>query len=237
MIGRVIDRVVATLRAHWPALTPFALLVAIATTVMGAYFSNLADQLNAAVDAGETATIGDLTSQLFVGTVVVGMISAIISAVIFNMVADADATGAPDPGIAFQRTLQRLPSLIALVFIVGISVFIGLLLFVVPGIYLAVALFPAIAVLFLENKGAAATFARSRELVQGRWWEVFGVLVVLVVFSVIVGLLGTPRGVLGLVGGVVSATILVVVQQATILHLYQELAVGEQEPALRPPAL
>lgn len=237
MIGRVIDRVVATLRAHWPALTPFALLVAIATTVMGAYFSNLADQLNAAVDAGETATIGDLTSQLFVGTVVVGMISAIISAVIFNMVADADATGAPDPGIAFQRTLQRLPSLIALVFIVGISVFIGLLLFVVPGIYLAVALFPAIAVLFLENKGAAATFARSRELVRGRWWEVFGVLVVLVVFSVIVGLLGTPRGVVGLVGGVVSATILVVVQQATILHLYQELAVGEQEPALRPPAL
>lgn len=55
-----------------------------------------------------------------------------------------------------------------------ILVAVGLILLVIPGIYLAVAFSVSLWVAVFEQTSAPDALRRSKELVQGRWWAVFG---------------------------------------------------------------
>ncbi|HEX8754196.1 MAG TPA: hypothetical protein VF731_12350 [Solirubrobacterales bacterium] len=60
----------------------------------------------------------------------------------------------------------------------GFGIAAGFILFVVPGLYL-VTIWAVIApAIVIERRGAIEAFGRSRELVRGNGWPVFGVLVV-----------------------------------------------------------
>lgn len=80
----------------------------------------------------------------------------------------------------------------------GIAIGIGFLLLIVPGLIL-LTLWAVIApVIVVENPGVFAAFGRSRELVRGNGWQVFGVIVVvwLIVFvaGIILGAIGSALG-------------------------------------------
>ena len=67
----------------------------------------------------------------------------------------------------------------------GIAIGVGLFIFVVPGLFLLTiwaVIAPAIVV---ERKGVFDAFGRSRELVRGNGWPVFGVIVVAFLISAI----------------------------------------------------
>jgi hypothetical protein len=58
----------------------------------------------------------------------------------------------------------------------GIAITIGLLLVIVPGLYLITIWAVIVPVIIIERSGALASFGRSQELVRGRGWHVFGTL-------------------------------------------------------------
>jgi len=55
---------------------------------------------------------------------------------------------------------------------------VGLLLCILPGVYLWVGFYVAIPVLLVEGSGPFGSMGRSRRLVKGRWWGTFGVAIV-----------------------------------------------------------
>lgn len=73
----------------------------------------------------------------------------------------------------------------------GIGIGIGFLLLVIPGLFL-VTIWAVIApVIVVEHSGVFGAFRRSRELVRGNGWQVFGViLVVYVIVFVVAAILG-----------------------------------------------
>ncbi|HEY2439743.1 MAG TPA: hypothetical protein VGI07_05915 [Solirubrobacteraceae bacterium] len=86
----------------------------------------------------------------------------------------------------------------------AIGVAIGFVLLIIPGLILLVMWSVVAPVTVVERPGVLAAFARSRELVRGNGWAVFGVIVLLglavVVVSVAAGLAAAS---LGSVGGAV----------------------------------
>lgn len=80
----------------------------------------------------------------------------------------------------------RLGSLILLSLMYGILVVIGLVLLIVPGVYLIVVWSVAIPALMFEHAGGFKALTRSFELVRGRWWATFAVMVVTIVALFIV---------------------------------------------------
>lgn len=68
--------------------------------------------------------------------------------------------------------------LIGLAIVVGICIGLGLLLFVVPGLILMTIWAVAVPTLVVEKAGVFESLGRSRDLVRGNGWEVFGVIVV-----------------------------------------------------------
>jgi hypothetical protein len=83
----------------------------------------------------------------------------------------------------------------------GIALGIGFVLLIVPGLILMVIWSVVAPVTVLERPGAFAAFGRSRELVRGNGWNVFGVILLVfltvAVISIGAGLLAVSLGSLG----------------------------------------
>lgn len=71
----------------------------------------------------------------------------------------------------------------------GIGITIGLILVIVPGLWLITIWAVIIPVIVIERSGTLASFARSRELVRGHGWHVFGTLVLVFVIMIVVEIL------------------------------------------------
>ena len=96
-------------------------------------------------------------------------------------------------GDTFGRVRPRLGTLLGAGLLAGLGIAAGLVLLIVPGLVLLtwwIAIVPAVV---LEGRGVMASFSRSRELVRGQGWNVFGVIVLsMLIFlgaSFVVGLL------------------------------------------------
>lgn len=68
--------------------------------------------------------------------------------------------------------------------LVYIMVFIGMLLIYIPGIYLVIALSFVFLIIIYENADAGKSISRSFEVIKGRWWQTFGLILV---FGMIIG--------------------------------------------------
>jgi hypothetical protein len=68
----------------------------------------------------------------------------------------------------------------------GIAIGLGLLLLIVPGLFLLTIWAVLAPVIVIERKDAMSSFGRSRELVRGHGWQVFGVIVVLFLLQFVV---------------------------------------------------
>jgi hypothetical protein len=75
----------------------------------------------------------------------------------------------------------------------GIAITIGLILIIVPGLFLITIWAVIVPVIVIERSGALASFGRSQQLVRGRGWHVFGTLVlvflILLVADIVFGLI------------------------------------------------
>jgi hypothetical protein len=70
----------------------------------------------------------------------------------------------------------------------GFAITIGLILIIVPGLWLITIWAVIIPVIVIERSGALASFGRSRQLVRGHGWHVFGTLVLVFIILIVVDL-------------------------------------------------
>jgi len=82
----------------------------------------------------------------------------------------------------------------------GLAIGIGLLLLVVPGLILLTIWAVIAPVIVVERTGVIEAFGRSRELVRGNGWQVFGVIFTVFVITIIAGII------LGVIGVAISDT-------------------------------
>jgi hypothetical protein len=100
-----------------------------------------------------------------------------------------------DFGELFARVRPSLPALIIAGLLAGLGIAVGLILLIVPGLYLLTRWALIIPVIVLEKRRAGEAFGRSHELVKGHGWTVFGILVIVFLLAAIVG--GIISGILG----------------------------------------
>lgn len=96
-----------------------------------------------------------------------------------------------------------LPLLVVAI-LFGIGVGIGFILLIIPGLFLLTIWAVVAPVVVVERPGILSAFGRSRELVRGHGWMVFGVIVLIIVLVLIVSALAAlANEALGNVAGAV----------------------------------
>lgn len=81
-------------------------------------------------------------------------------------------------GELFERVQPYLWTLIGAGILAGLGIAVGLVLLIVPGLILLTWWCLIVPVIVLEGKRVGESFGRSRELVRGHGWTVFGVVII-----------------------------------------------------------
>jgi hypothetical protein len=119
------------------------------------------------------------------GTALLAEIISLVAGMLFTgmvveLVADVqDGRRDATAGQLLTAVTPVLGQLILVGILYGVGVVIGFILIIVPGLILITIWSVAAPVVVLEHPGAVAALRRSRELVRGNGWQVFGVILVL----------------------------------------------------------
>ncbi len=153
-------------------------------------------------------------ASLFTGTRLVGMVFQLLAYVLTSLVTfsymklyrEQRGQGTIEVSAVWAEVQQYVGYgvllSIASAFIIGFAV----VLLVLPGIYVAVALTLAPAVLVFERQDVGQAISRSFKLISGNWWSTFGLLFVMGIIVSIVGMVFTLPA--GIVGGLFGAGVL-----------------------------
>jgi len=94
----------------------------------------------------------------------------------------------PPLGNSLDRAVSRAVPLVFGSILLVLIVSLGMLLFVLPGIYWGVRLAFTLCAIVLEDKGATEGLGYSWNLVRGRWWGVFWAFLAVALISLIFGI-------------------------------------------------
>ena len=143
--------------------------------------------LAAAIIAGLLGLIG--VFGFFLASIVEFVAAFLLQAALVKAVQDV-RDGRAD--LSFGQTVSAATPYIGPVAIAsilaGIAITIGLILIIVPGLFLITIWAVIVPVIVIERSGALASFGRSRQLVRGNGWHVFGTLVLVFVILIVVDL-------------------------------------------------
>ncbi len=89
---------------------------------------------------------------------------------------------------SIKKGLGYIFPMIGIWFLYSIAIVVGMLLLVIPGIYLMVALMLAPYLIIIEDNGVWASLKRSRQLIKGNWWRTTIIITVPVVIQMALAL-------------------------------------------------
>jgi hypothetical protein len=141
----------------------------------------------AAVVVGIAVILGAVLIAASPGLAFIAAILSLVATTLFTgmvveLVADIrDGRRDASVGQLLQAVTPVLGQLILVAIAAGVGILIGFILLVVPGLILATLWAVAAPVVVLERPGGLRALGRSRELVRGNGWNVFAVILLLVI--------------------------------------------------------
>ncbi|HEU5476059.1 MAG TPA: hypothetical protein VFV67_35990 [Actinophytocola sp.] len=248
-VGEILDGAITTMRRH-PKLTLgiAAVVVLVSELITLALTLPWLDDVNRAVDQ---STPPDVAADVLVKSlgvtgiaVLVTLIAQVFLSGFLTVVVGKAVLGRPTSfREEWARVRPRLPALLVMTLIyigvaVGAVLIAALIAAAVPplapvvaiglivvGIWLLILFSLSTPALMLENATIGRAFGRSRRLVRGSWWRIFGITLLTWLISVIVALIitlpfqliggayneatatSTTAIILGTIGGIIAGTI------------------------------
>ena len=218
----VIGEAWAMYKAHWRHLVTISFVVYVVVALISLVLALLLENWLAALLSAAVSLVAVFWVQ-----------GALVRAVDDVRDGRADLT----LGETFARVRPQLGSIIVAGILAGLGIFLGLLLFIVPGLILMTWWVLIIPVIVLEGTSAGEAFGRSRELVKGYGWGVFGVIVLtillIIAFSIVLGILLLPFAdwLQSFLSNVISGTLTTPFIAVTWTLLYYRLHGAKEAPA------
>jgi hypothetical protein len=208
-------------KAHWQHLLTFSLVVYVGVALVGAV-------LGAIFDTWVAVILGALVSLFAFFWLQAALVKAV----------DDVRDGRADLSLreTFDQARAQLGSVAVAAIVAGLGIFIGLILLIVPGLVLLTWWAVIIPVVVLEHRSAGEAFTRSRELVRGYAWGVFGVIVLVVLlligFNIVLSILLTPlQGWLqSSLSQIISGTLTAPFTATVLTLLYFRLRAAKETP-------
>lgn len=158
---------------------PYLLIMLVA---LGFYMFSFGDILNIAT----VSSSNDMFSPIvLVLSLIVLLFSSIMvyavsyGGVLYYIKEYIDNTGTVEFEKVKKQVYANFWSIIGLGLLVGISLLIGYMLCLIPGIYLTVPLALAFAIFVFQEKGASDAYSESFNLVKNEWWITFVTLLII----------------------------------------------------------
>jgi hypothetical protein len=184
-----------SLNAAGQPIDPFKLLSESISQVSPVYLSLLLINIPS-VFLSVAQDLLPLKASGAISLVYVLVISPILGAIAMSFVARYLQQQTMDLAGAANKAFSKSGQLILGALLYLGAVFIGLFLLLIPGLYISVAWGFVLYAIVLENYSAIDGIKYSQRLVKGRWWTIFGSMLVGAIFlipSIILSIIFTPK--------------------------------------------
>lgn len=213
-------------KANWRHLLPIAFVVYVAVALISIL-------LRAILDVWLAAILGSVVSLIATFWVQGALVKAVEDV--------RDGRADLSLGETFDRVRPKLAAIVVAGILAALGIFLGLILLIVPGLVLLTWWILIVPVIVIEDRSAGESFGRSRELVKGYGWNVFGVIIltilVIIGFSIVLSILASPFAawveelITGIIGGTLTTPFVVIAW--TLLYFRLREA---KEPAAATPS-
>jgi len=198
-VGEVLDASFKIVRQSFGTLAGCVLVVALPLNIINTLITASASDDAFDFDSSTTTGTGFATGTEVAGTLLTTALSLVLmslaSAACFRAVSGIYLGESPTVGESLRFAMTRVLPVIVLSLLYGLGLIPAFIALVIPGIWLAVAWSVSFPALLSEGIGPVAALGRSFRLVKGRWWPVFGALLVMyLLVAVISGILGALLG-------------------------------------------
>jgi hypothetical protein len=179
-IGEILSTAFQFYQRHWRTLLAIAAVVVVPVTLLQ-YL--LGDQVRT---QGEETANGVVIETATWAVGIAGLVTALAGLLMFLVLtgaitrAVAAEVAGEDPGVeqSYRFGFHRIWSVLLVSVLVGLATVGGLILLIIPGIYIGVRLAVSIEALVVEGRRGTSAMGRSWELVGGHWWHAFATLLV-----------------------------------------------------------
>jgi glycerophosphoryl diester phosphodiesterase family protein len=194
-IGEILSAALQLYRRHWRTLMAIAAVVVVPLTLLqygiGHWVRSHGQQLqdSAAVSTSFWAVASASLLAALVGLLLYQVLTGAITRTIATEVAGQDL------GVeqSYRFGFARLGPILVVSILVGLATLLGLIVFVIPGIYIGVRLAVSIQALVVEGKRGTEAMRRSWDLVGGHWWRAaFTLLVAALITGVVNAVITAP---------------------------------------------
>ena len=190
-----------------------------------------------------SAFLSAVISIGILSALVTWIVSTTTTGIATKYTSDQIEKGTSNLGASLNLTISRLPSLLIAQFITGILTTIGMFIFIIPGIIIAIMFSLTIPTIIIEQKSAFESLGRSRRLVRNRWLKTFVLLLILVIIVGIVtfvaNLLATPLNTTypnaSLIVSSITSSFLAPIFPIAMTYLYYTMVAREVGPPPPPP--
>jgi hypothetical protein len=235
--GRVIQRAFSSIKQNWQIFFGGSALLLGVPSALAAW-GQMGTMSNAM-----SGMSGSMLSGLawFIGAILCVIGSYLLQAMVLKAAINGFSGKSTTFSSAFEVGARMALPLLGLAIVAGLGMMVGLILLIVPGIFLAVLWLVAAPVLVTEKRDIMESLKRSADLTRGHRWAIFGLLVIYAVIwwltTFVVGLIGGAVGV-ALSGGEPSVTVVLlrpvinvvsaVLASAGIASVYYELRTAKE---------
>lgn len=203
-LGDILSTAFEVYKANAAKLLVIVAIVVVPLALIGSLVENVVFGLET-----REVTVGGQTIETIVGTrsffaAIAGatitaalaiVMASVLQAAVMRAGAQAVIGDAVDAEASYRYGFKRLGSVILISLLVGLIVFAGFILLVIPGFIFWVFLSVAIPALVIENKRGTDALGRSWNLVKGSFWHVVGTMIVTALITGVIG------GLIGAIGG------------------------------------
>jgi hypothetical protein len=169
--GRVFERIFNIYGEQFTLLVPAALVLFIPVAILNGLLLTTGGVLVSLA----TAAISLIATFWYQGMVVEAVIDIL------------DGRRDHTVGSLFSAAAPFIGSLIGAGILAGLGIAVGLVLLIIPGLFLITIWAVIVPAIVVDKTGVMGSFGRSRQLVRDNGWRVFGVIVVLFLLQVVVG--------------------------------------------------
>ena len=194
-IGELLSAALQLYRRHWRTLMAIAAVVVVPLTLLqygiGHWVRSHGQQLHDQAEVSTSFWAAASASLLaaLVGLLLYQVLTGAITRTIATEVAGQDL------GVeqSYRFGFARLGPILVVTILVGLATLLGLIVFIIPGIYIGVRLAVSIQALVVEGKRGTEAMRRSWDLVGGHWWHAaFTLLVAALITGVVNAVITAP---------------------------------------------
>jgi hypothetical protein len=179
-IGEILSTALQLYRRHWRTLLTIAAVVVVPITLLQYLFGDLVRT------QGETTRNGVVVETASWSVGIAGLVAALAGILMYLVLtgaitrAVAAEVAGQDPSVeqSYRFGFHRLGAVLLVSLLVGLATIGGLILFIIPGIYIGIRLCVSIEALVVEGRRGTEAMGRSWGLVGGHWWHAFATVVV-----------------------------------------------------------